>query len=74
MFLIECGDKTYGAECKEPCGNCKNMEPCHHVDGSCPSGCDAGVYGKTCVIGSTISLSKETWEAPVVISITIKSL
>ena len=46
LFLIECGDKTFGAECKEPCGNCKKMEPCHHVDGNCLSGCESGVYGR----------------------------
>ena len=34
--------------CKELCGNCSNGEPCHHVDGSCPSGCEAGAYGVTC--------------------------
>ena len=48
LFLIECGNKTYGAECKEPCGKCKNMRPCHHVNGNCPSGCESGVYGKKC--------------------------
>ena len=30
------------------CGNCSNGIPCHHVDGSCPSGCVAGAYGATC--------------------------
>ena len=48
LFLIECRDQTYGAECKEQCGNCKYMEHCHHVDGICPSGCESGVYGRTC--------------------------
>nr|XP_022307845.1 multiple epidermal growth factor-like domains protein 10 [Crassostrea virginica] len=44
----ECGNKTYGMECKGQCGNCSNGELCHHVDGSCPSGCNAGAYGATC--------------------------
>ena len=35
-------------ECKELCGNCSNGEPCHHVDGICPHGCVAGMYGVTC--------------------------
>ena len=53
----ECGENTYGAECKQSCGNCSNGEQCHHVNGSCPSGCDAGVYGDKCDIGSTIIIS-----------------
>ncbi|XP_078328273.1 uncharacterized protein LOC144623668 isoform X1 [Crassostrea virginica] len=45
---LECGNNTYGVECKELCGNCSNGEPCHHVDGICPHGCVAGMYGVTC--------------------------
>ena len=52
----ECGDNTYGAECKQPCGNCSNGKPCHHLDGSCPSGCDGGVYGDKCDIGNIFHL------------------
>ena len=55
IVIKECGENTYGAECKQSCGNCSNREPCHHVNGSCPSGCDAGAYGDKCDIGSTIS-------------------
>ncbi|XP_078328585.1 uncharacterized protein LOC111112273 isoform X2 [Crassostrea virginica] len=46
--VYECGENTYGAECKQSCGRCSNGEPCHHVDGSCPSGCNAGAYGVKC--------------------------
>ena len=53
----ECGENTYGAECKQSCGRCSNGEPCHHVNGNCPSGCDAGVHGDKCDIGSTITIS-----------------
>ena len=35
-------------ECKELCGKCSNGEPCDHVDGNCPSGCEIGVYGAAC--------------------------
>ncbi|XP_078330538.1 uncharacterized protein LOC144624552 [Crassostrea virginica] len=45
---LECGNHTYGVECKEMCGNCSNGKPCHHVDGTCPHGCDAGMYGEKC--------------------------
>ena len=34
------------------CGNCRNGEPCHHVDGTCPHGCDAGMYGDKCDLGN----------------------
>ena len=46
--LTECSNNTYGVECKELCGHCSNGEPCQHLDGSCPSGCNAGAYGVTC--------------------------
>ena len=50
-LFTECGKNTYGVECKETCGNCSNGEPCHHVDGTCPHGCDAGMYGEKCDLG-----------------------
>ena len=74
-LFSECGDNTYGWRCQQTCGNCSNGEPCHHVNGTCPFGCDAGVYGKKCDIGSTISLSNVTFETTVVsFLITVKSL
>ena len=33
------------------CGNCSNGEPCYHVDGTCPNGCEAGMYGDRCDLG-----------------------
>lgn len=47
------------------CSNCRDGEPCNHVNGSCPNGCDRGTYGDKCDIGmscntcSYISLHKE---------------
>lgn len=41
----------YDLECKQTCGNCKNKEQCHHVNGSCLNGCDSGYYGTRCDIG-----------------------
>lgn len=52
--FLECPNQTYGLECKKICGNCKNKESCHHVDGSCLNGCDKGVYGEKCDIGTCI--------------------
>ena len=34
------------------CGNCSNGEPFHHVEGTCPNGCDAGMYGDKCDLGN----------------------
>ena len=51
-LFTECGKNMYGVECKETCGNCSNGDPCHHVDGTCPHGCDAGMYGEKCDLGN----------------------
>ena len=48
FFCKECSENTYGVGCAESCGNCTNGEQCHHVNGNCPFGCDAGVYGIKC--------------------------
>ena len=48
FFYKECSEDTYGGGGKESCGNCSNREQCHHVNGNCPFGCDAGVYGIKC--------------------------
>ena len=65
-MVSECGDNSYGLGCRRTCGNCRNEDTCNEVDGTCPSGWNAGVYGKKCDIGSTISLSNVTFEATVV--------
>ena len=52
ILFTECAKNTYGVECKEMCGNCGNGEPCHHVDGTCPNGCEAGMYGDKCDLGN----------------------
>ncbi|XP_056002335.1 multiple epidermal growth factor-like domains protein 10 [Ostrea edulis] len=44
----ECDVQTYGSECSLPCGNCSDGGVCHHVSGTCPRGCDEGVYGEKC--------------------------
>uniref|UniRef100_A0A8W8P2L6 EGF-like domain-containing protein n=1 Tax=Magallana gigas TaxID=29159 RepID=A0A8W8P2L6_MAGGI len=44
----KCSDGTYGLECGYVCGNCSDADWCNHVYGSCPNGCDVGVFGDTC--------------------------
>nr|XP_034322178.1 multiple epidermal growth factor-like domains protein 10 [Crassostrea gigas] len=44
----QCNAKTYGLECQRVCGNCRNGDPCHHVNGSCINECDKGTFGVKC--------------------------
>ncbi|XP_078309456.1 uncharacterized protein LOC144617882 [Crassostrea virginica] len=46
----ECDGHTYGLGCKQSCGKCSGGVQCDHVTGSCPNGCDAGMYGDKCDI------------------------
>nr|XP_022308552.1 protein draper-like [Crassostrea virginica] len=45
--MIAC-DNAYGLGCREPCGNCLDLKPCDHTNGSCINGCAAGFKGDTC--------------------------
>ncbi|XP_078330537.1 uncharacterized protein LOC144624551 [Crassostrea virginica] len=42
-----CNIYTYGSDCIH-CGNCSGGVQCNHVTGTCPNGCDAGIYGDKC--------------------------
>ena len=42
----------YGVNCSEDCGACVNNEACHHINGSCLTGCDKGYYGQKCDQGN----------------------
>uniref|UniRef100_A0A8W8NYI8 Scavenger receptor class F member 2 n=1 Tax=Magallana gigas TaxID=29159 RepID=A0A8W8NYI8_MAGGI len=46
--IAQCYDKTYGIGCLQVCGNCKNNEPCHNVNGSCLNGCNNGWCSVKC--------------------------
>lgn len=54
IYVLECLYQTYGPDCQQICGNCKNREQCHHVNGSCPNGCDRGIFGEKCDKGTRI--------------------
>ena len=45
---LECSDGTYGKECQDICGYCADLDVCHHTNGSCPNGCEAGYQGIFC--------------------------
>ena len=49
MFVVTaCDNGTYGADCMEFCGKCLDNEQCHHINGTCFSGCDPGYQGLNC--------------------------
>lgn len=52
-FLTECTSGKYGKDCQLDCGHCKNMMQCHHVDGTCVTGCEPGFIGDTCKTGTS---------------------
>lgn len=47
LFSV-CSFGTYGNNCKEECGNCRDKTTCNHIDGSCATGCSAGYNGTLC--------------------------
>lgn len=49
--MTGCSGNTFGLDCKRICGNCRNGEQCHHVNGSCPNGCSKGATGFNCDMG-----------------------
>lgn len=51
LFGTGCTENTYGFECSQKCGKCRNRSQCNHVTGTCPKGCDKGIYGDKCVSG-----------------------
>lgn len=52
FFFAECSAGTYGLNCGKVCGNCSNGDWCFHMNGSCPNGCDVGVFGDKCDQGT----------------------
>ncbi|XP_052791577.1 multiple epidermal growth factor-like domains protein 10 [Mya arenaria] len=43
-MLQDCNHNTWGAECKQACGDCRDNITCNAVVGVCDVGCDPGVY------------------------------
>ena len=54
-------DNAYGLGCREPCGNCLDLKPCDHTNGSCINGCAAGFKGDTCKEGDVLNCFHFNW-------------
>lgn len=51
--VTECTGLMYGQNCNLSCGHCIMSEQCHHINGTCMSGCDIGYHGLHCTEGKT---------------------
>ena len=51
FYVTGCNAYTYGSDCIH-CGNCSGGVQCNHVTGTCPNGCDTGIYGDKCDFGN----------------------
>ena len=51
FYVTGCNVYTYGLDCIY-CGNCSGGVQCNHVTGTCPNGCNAGIYGDKCDVGN----------------------
>lgn len=65
-----CDKESYGIECKETCGQCRDLNQCYNVNGSCLTGCVAGLmenYVKHDAIAGYTALTVKKPEETVVI-------
>ena len=53
-YITACDDGMYGANCSQNCGDCLGNEACHHINGSCLTGCDKGYHAQKCDEGSLL--------------------
>lgn len=51
-YIEACNQMKYGENCSMLCGHCVNSEQCHHIKGSCISGCASGYQGPICMEGN----------------------
>lgn len=57
--FTECIPGSFGPNCDQRCGVCKDNEACDYRNGACPQGCAEGWTGSTCQMGKQmIRLSK----------------
>lgn len=47
LLDLECEPNMYGVNCTGSCGHCQGSS-CHHVNGTCLTGCSPGYQGRFC--------------------------
>lgn len=53
---IACNAGSYGVNCNETCGHCRNSYECFHIDGLCMNGCEVGYSGSMCKSGMYLDI------------------
>ena len=48
IIVLESNRGSYGYECNETCGHCRNKSYCFPINGTCLTGCDVGYEGALC--------------------------
>lgn len=48
FVLVECDIGSYGVDCRESCGHCRDIHQCSNINGTCLTGCNAGYQGVLC--------------------------
>lgn len=43
-----CDQGSYGDNCSDICGHCRDINKCSNSNGKCLTGCDAGFQGELC--------------------------
>nr|XP_034322663.1 matrilin-2 [Crassostrea gigas] len=43
-----CEKGSFGENCNETCGHCRDIKNCSNINGTCLTGCDAGYQGDLC--------------------------
>lgn len=48
IYFLDCNIGSYGIDCEDSCGLCRDVNQCSHINGTCLTGCDAGYQGTMC--------------------------
>lgn len=48
FFFLVCDRGSYGDDCSERCGHCRDVNKCSNINGKCLTGCGAGYQGDLC--------------------------
>lgn len=54
LFCAVCRKGSYGINCNETCGQCRDIIQCSHINGTCLTGCESGFRGDLCKTGAYI--------------------